>query len=149
VRKLCERLAILALPEAPAGSFLDRHLAGQAFVAVQRRRGMLIWGWRTSVARLALVLYVCQRLNQPAAHQVLRRVTKFTLFFIPLFPISSKYVIQCTLCGEQRELTKEQAHEVLRTANAAVLAPATPPGPQALPHPGPAQPQLPPPGTAH
>ena len=40
-------------------------------------------------------------------------VRKFTLFFIPLFPVSTKWVGVCTFCGLSLELTKEQAEQVL------------------------------------
>jgi hypothetical protein len=52
--------------------------------------------------------------RNPATQVLLKRVTKFTLFFIPLFPISSKFQAQCTFCGQTTKLTKEQGQEFLQ-----------------------------------
>ena len=40
-----------------------------------------------------------------------------TLFFIPLFPIKTKYSTQCTFCGLANRLSKEQATHLLQQAN--------------------------------
>jgi len=80
---------------------------------------MFIWGWRTASTMLATVMFMCQRNGQPAAHHVYKRVTKFTLFFIPLFPINTKYVVECTLCGESRQVSKEDATQIAAGADQA------------------------------
>ncbi|HEY2058644.1 MAG TPA: zinc-ribbon domain-containing protein [Amycolatopsis sp.] len=74
---------------------------------------MLIWGYRTRMFQLVLATFLCGRCGNPAAHAVLKRVTKFTLFFIPLFPISVKYLTQCTFCGGQNRITREQADQIV------------------------------------
>jgi hypothetical protein len=56
-----------------------------------------------------MVTFLCGRCGNPAAHALRKAVTKFTLFFIPLFPINVKYTTQCTFCGATNRLTKEQA----------------------------------------
>ncbi|MCR6486731.1 zinc-ribbon domain-containing protein [Amycolatopsis sp. OK19-0408] len=70
---------------------------------------MLIWGWRTRVYVLAMTTFLCGRCGNPASHAVRKAVTKFTLFFIPLFPISVKYSAQCTFCGVENRIPKEDA----------------------------------------
>ena len=70
---------------------------------------LLIWGYRTRVLQLAMVTFLCGRCSNPSAHALRKAVTKFTLFFIPLFPINVKYTTQCTFCGATNKLTKEQA----------------------------------------
>lgn len=70
---------------------------------------LLIWGYRTRVLQLAMVTFLCGRCGNPAAHALRKAVMKFTLFFIPLFPINVKYTTQCTFCGATNRLTKEQA----------------------------------------
>ncbi|MFJ9786217.1 zinc-ribbon domain-containing protein [Amycolatopsis sp. NPDC101161] len=70
---------------------------------------MLIWGWRTRVYVLAMTTFLCGRCGNPASHAVRKAVTKFTLFFIPLFPISVKYSAQCTFCGIENRIPKEDA----------------------------------------
>lgn len=57
---------------------------------------MIIWGTRSYIYQLAMITLLCGRCGNPSAHALRRRVMKFTLFFIPLFPISSKYSTQCT-----------------------------------------------------
>jgi hypothetical protein len=73
---------------------------------------MIIWGFRHTVLQLAMVNYVCGYCSNQAAHALRKVVNKFTLFFIPLFPVSTKYFTQCTFCGATNRLTKEQAEQV-------------------------------------
>lgn len=70
---------------------------------------MLIWGWRTRVYVLAMTTFLCGQCGNPASHAVRKAVTKFTLFFIPLFPIGVKYTAQCTFCGMENRISKEDA----------------------------------------
>ena len=74
---------------------------------------MIIWGTRSYMYQLAMLTLVCGRCGNPAAHALRKRVMKFTLFFIPLFPISTKFSTQCTFCGAQSQVTKEQANALL------------------------------------
>ncbi|MFD4195847.1 zinc-ribbon domain-containing protein [Amycolatopsis thermoflava] len=95
---------------------------------------MLIYGWRKSVQELATATYLCGNCQNPSAHALRRAVTKFTLFFIPLFPISSKYFTVCTFCGMTNKLTKDEAQQVQamqQQAPAPQPMPQQPPVPQA------------------
>ncbi|WP_158886484.1 zinc-ribbon domain-containing protein [Amycolatopsis anabasis] len=97
---------------------------------------MLIWGYRQKVLHLAMATFLCGTCGNPTAHALRRAVTKFTLFFIPLFPIHSKYFTQCTFCGATNRLTKDQAQQVLATAQPAQDQAAHQPAPQQpQPHP--------------
>lgn len=87
---------------------------------------MIIWGFRRYIQQLAMVTMVCQGCYNPSAHAVRRALTKFTLFFIPLFPISSRYFVQCTFCGLSNKVTKEQANELRAQAQAPQQAPGMP-----------------------
>ncbi|WP_419992978.1 zinc-ribbon domain-containing protein [Streptomyces boninensis] len=75
---------------------------------------MIIFGTRTSAVQLAIINFLCGMCGNPAAHSLVKRVTKFTLFFIPLFPVSTKHVTQCTFCGASNQITKEQAEQFQR-----------------------------------
>ncbi len=75
---------------------------------------MIIFGTKGYLYQLAILTLVCGRCGNPAAHILRKRVTKFTLFFVPLFPFSTKHSLQCTFCGAEQKVTKEQA-EQLRT----------------------------------
>jgi hypothetical protein len=74
---------------------------------------MLIWGWRTYVQQLVMLTLVCGHCHNPAAHNLFRRVTKLTLFFIPLFPLSRKFGLQCTFCGAGYDIDKAHAEQLL------------------------------------
>src|SRR4051812_16059760 len=77
---------------------------------------LVVWGWRRYVQTLAMITLVCSSCQRPAAHAVRRMVTKFTLFWIPLFPVGSKYSLQCTFCGGQVKVGKEQANQLVAQA---------------------------------
>jgi hypothetical protein len=84
---------------------------------------MIIWGTRSYMYQLAMLTLVCGRCGNPAAHALRKRVMKFTLFFIPLFPISTKYFTQCTFCGAQSQVPKEQAEALLAQVQGAPVPP--------------------------
>lgn len=73
---------------------------------------LLIWGTRRTVQTILMLTMLCGRCGNPAAHAVKHLVTKFTFFFIPLFPISSRYLTQCTFCGHSQRATKEQVEQL-------------------------------------
>ena len=77
---------------------------------------LIIWGYRRYLQQLAMLTFLCGNCGNPAAHTLSRAVTKFTLFFIPLFPISSKYFTQCTFCGTSRRVGKEEAAQLQQQA---------------------------------
>ncbi|MFF9345966.1 zinc-ribbon domain-containing protein [Streptomyces sp. NPDC014734] len=74
---------------------------------------MIIFGTRGYLYQLAVMTLVCNWCTNPAAHTLRKRVTKFTLFFIPLFPFSTKFATQCTFCGGEQQIPKEQAEQLL------------------------------------
>lgn len=73
---------------------------------------MIIFGSRSYLYQLAMLTLVCGRCGNPAAHTLKKRVIKFTLFFVPLFPFSTKYATQCTFCGAEQQVSKEQAEQL-------------------------------------
>ncbi|MGC0375977.1 zinc-ribbon domain-containing protein [Streptomyces sp. SAI-229] len=73
---------------------------------------MIIFGTKGYLYQLAILTLVCAQCGNPAAHTLRKRVTKFTLFFVPLFPVSTKYTTQCTFCGAEQKLAKEQAEQL-------------------------------------
>ncbi|WP_399886906.1 zinc-ribbon domain-containing protein [Streptomyces sp. BBFR51] len=73
---------------------------------------MIIFGTKGYLYQLAILTLVCGRCGNPSAHTLRKRVTKFTLFFVPLFPFSTKYATQCTFCGAEQQVTKEQAEQL-------------------------------------
>ncbi|MCI3242574.1 zinc-ribbon domain-containing protein [Streptomyces spinosisporus] len=73
---------------------------------------MIIFGTKGYLYQLAILTLVCGNCGNPSAHTLKKHVTKFTLFFVPLFPISTKYSTQCTFCGTEHKLTREQADQM-------------------------------------
>ncbi|WP_406237182.1 hypothetical protein [Nocardia sp. NBC_01009] len=80
---------------------------------------MLIWGWRRTVQQLAMLTLVCGNCHNPAAHALRKLVTKFTLFFIPLFALKTKHTVQCTWCGAESEVPHQRVPELLHQAQTA------------------------------
>ncbi|MFI1109683.1 zinc-ribbon domain-containing protein [Streptomyces physcomitrii] len=73
---------------------------------------MIIFGTKGYLYQLAILTLVCGRCGTPAAHTLRKRVTKFTLFFVPLFPFSTKYATQCTFCGAEQQIPQAQAEQL-------------------------------------
>lgn len=73
---------------------------------------MIIFGTQGYLYRLGILTLVCGQCGNPSAHTLRKRVTKFTLFFVPLFPFATKYSTQCTFCGAEQKLTKEEAEQL-------------------------------------
>ncbi|GLY63704.1 zinc-ribbon domain-containing protein [Amycolatopsis taiwanensis] len=94
---------------------------------------MIIYGWRQQVKQLATATYLCGQCQNPTAHALRRAVTKFTLFFIPLFPIRSRYFTVCTFCGATNKLTKAEAEQVMATQQGAAPQPPQAQPPQSVP----------------
>ena len=72
---------------------------------------MLIFGTRRVTKRLATILLVCSRCGRPAANHVTTTKLWFTLFFIPIFPISVKRRLVCTFCGGAVAIDKATAQQ--------------------------------------
>jgi hypothetical protein len=100
----------------------------------------LIFGIKRMVRRLGTVFAMCGQCHSPAAQVIVRRSTWFSLFFIPVVPLGSKYVSTCTLCGASTRIDKDQALHMVEVSQ------STPPSPQPAPAPIdiPSAPQAPP-----
>lgn len=70
---------------------------------------MLIFGFSTKQLLLATLMYVCEVCGNNAAHQLVKRVRRFTLFFIPLFGVGTRYVDTCTACGRGLDVPADRA----------------------------------------
>jgi hypothetical protein len=77
---------------------------------------IIVWGYKRFLQQLAMLTFLCGNCGNPAAHSLTRMVTKFTFFWIPLFPISTKHFTQCTFCGASRQLPKEEAAQLQQQA---------------------------------
>ncbi len=77
---------------------------------------IILFGMRTINRAMCVVLdsIVCGRCNNHVQRTILRSQDWFTLFFIPVFPLSKKCYYQvCPVCGALYEITKEQAEDFI------------------------------------
>jgi predicted RNA-binding Zn-ribbon protein involved in translation (DUF1610 family) len=75
---------------------------------------MLIFGFGVTETLLSTLVYACETCGNHAAHQLSKRTRKFSLFFIPLFPIGTKYLDSCTACARVIEVSRDQAEDAAR-----------------------------------
>jgi len=75
---------------------------------------MLIIGFGETEMLLATLVFTCETCGNHAAHQLTKRSRKFSLFFIPLLSVGTKYLDSCTACGRIIEVSKEQAERAAR-----------------------------------
>ena len=78
----------------------------------------LLFGTSASAVLLTTVAFACNFCGVHAPQEVLKRATRFTLFFIPLFSFGARYAVTCTNCGGTTDLTKEQADNAMAWAAA-------------------------------
>jgi hypothetical protein len=78
---------------------------------------VVIFGLRTKVLVLAMLTLLCPQCGNPAAHPLHKAVTKFTLFFVPLFPVRTTHTTQCTFCGVTSRVSRDQATRLLAQAS--------------------------------
>jgi zinc-ribbon family len=110
---------------------------------------LIIFGIKRLVRRLATVFALCSQCGSPAAQVIVRTSTWFSLFFIPVVPLGSRYSSTCTFCGVATRLDKEQALHTVElaqhTSNQALnqAGPPPPSTPAVAPPPPPARPSTP------
>ncbi|MEU9504844.1 zinc-ribbon domain-containing protein [Micromonospora sp. NPDC048170] len=71
-----------------------------------------IFGLRTKVSRSGVAQQVCRNCHNLAAQVITRRSTRFSLFFVPIIPIRTRYVQQCTFCGAQYDVSRSEAERL-------------------------------------
>ena len=62
---------------------------------------------------MATLTFLCETCGNNAPHQLIRRVNRFSLFFIPLFPISTRYLDACGACGRLLDVPRAQAEAAI------------------------------------
>jgi hypothetical protein len=69
---------------------------------------ILIVGLRAYVKSLAVLTLACRN-GHVAAHQLVKVTRRFSLFFVPLFPVGTRYYTVCSRCGVRVPWEKETA----------------------------------------
>lgn len=75
---------------------------------------MLIFGLSAKDFIMATLAFVCETCGNHAPHRLVKRVNRFSLFFIPLFPISTKYLDVCGACGRVIDVPRQQAEAAIQ-----------------------------------
>jgi hypothetical protein len=70
---------------------------------------LIIFGLTSRDHLLATISVVCERCGHQGAHHLTKHVRKFSIFFIPLIPLGTRYQDTCTVCGRVRPITRDQA----------------------------------------
>lgn len=82
---------------------------------------MLIFGLSSKQVLLATLFYVCEVCGNQAAHQLVKHVRRFTLFFIPIFPVGTRYLDTCTHCGRTLDVPRDRAEAAVAGQGSAEL----------------------------
>ena len=77
----------------------------------------LIFGFRTKAYPMGWVPMGCHVCGQSGSMALFREVTKFSLFFVPLIPVRTKYVAECAnpMCRSRVKVSKSEAHRLVAT----------------------------------
>ena len=75
---------------------------------------MLIIGIGVTEVLLSTLVFTCETCGNNVAHQLTKQNRKFSLFFVPLFSVGTKYLDSCTACGRIIEVSKVQAEAAAR-----------------------------------
>jgi tetratricopeptide (TPR) repeat protein len=70
---------------------------------------MIFIGSRSNKKVMGQKVYTCSRCKKPGYHAIVRSRGWFTLYFIPLIPLSKSTISRCNLCGYQERINNEQA----------------------------------------
>jgi len=75
---------------------------------------LLIFGFRTKAYPLGWVAAVCHVCGRSGNMLLVREVTKLSLFFIPLIPVRTKYVLECQnpMCRSRTRIDKREAERL-------------------------------------
>jgi zinc ribbon protein len=85
---------------------------------------LLIFGFRTKAYALGWVAAVCHVCGRSGTLMLVRETTRLSLFFIPLIPVRTKYVLECQnpACRSRTRIDKREA-ERLRAAGVSPVQP--------------------------
>ena len=74
----------------------------------------IIWGFTKRTKQLGFVgYYHCSRCNNDGNWQLMKIVSWFTIFFIPVIPYHTEYYVYCPVCHSATKVSKQEANEIL------------------------------------
>lgn len=76
----------------------------------------IIWGTKHTEKELGLSqkVYQCGHCGNASNYRIVRRRNWFTIFWIPIIPLGTKYFITCPICNYGYKLKKAEALEQLQ-----------------------------------
>lgn len=79
---------------------------------------LIIFGWGRQFRKLIGITFIenCWFCGQEASVGIIRVMTFFTLFFIPVFPYKTEYYVACEKCGDIQRLTVKQYNSIKTNA---------------------------------
>jgi hypothetical protein len=75
----------------------------------------LIFGFGTKTYPLGWVSMVCHVCGQAGSLLLVRDVTKFSLFFVPLIPVRTRHVLECQnpMCRSRVKISSDEARRLV------------------------------------
>ncbi|MEU9819298.1 zinc-ribbon domain-containing protein [Pseudonocardia alni] len=70
---------------------------------------LVIFGLSRKERPLGLVALGCGTCGHAGPQPAVHRRTRFTLFFVPVLPLRSRYEMRCPVCGAGRTLSRDDA----------------------------------------
>ena len=83
---------------------------------------MILYGTRRRNKVLGQTRYVCKKCQQDSYHGIVRSRMYFTLFFVPLFPVSKFTTARCGVCGYQEKVDNKEADRLFPNEKANATA---------------------------
>ena len=87
-------------------------------IAVYLAMMSIIFGSRSKNKVLGQVQFPCQRCGRMAYHTLVRSRRWFSLYFIPVIPLSKTTTSRCNLCGYQTQIDNNQADAMISQSGA-------------------------------
>jgi len=75
------------------------------------------FGSQTSKKYGSMPEQLCGRCRNQVARPITKVTSWFSLFFIPLIPYKSRYMLICPICSDDREVDRFEFDEILRNIN--------------------------------
>lgn len=66
-------------------------------------------------------IWKCGHCNNESHFKVFRRMTWFTVFWIPLFPVGRKFFVTCPVCNYGKKIKKAEAMNILEKYKSSIL----------------------------
>jgi hypothetical protein len=73
---------------------------------------MILFGVRSTRNRLGTVIAECPQCHQTCSQSIARVRRWFTLFFIPIFPVSTKHLTVCSMCSGSARVDRAHAEHL-------------------------------------